>query len=146
MLQVQNEHTDSSYPRRLPSYHSAASSPPTEVTRGYSLVERYENDTGGNPFVDHTNDASGGAHDDPSGGPIDAQLAKSSGWQYRQERGASRLRRYPTRKIHLIQGTVLSVDYPVPSAIRNAIEPKYMNESGSPPEEFTHLRCKSYRK
>ncbi|KAJ5378987.1 chitin synthase [Penicillium cosmopolitanum] len=44
------------------------------------------------------------------------------------------------KNVVLADCDVLSVDYPVPSAIRNAIEPKYMNDSGSPPEEFTHLR------
>ncbi|RAH66316.1 chitin synthase [Aspergillus aculeatinus CBS 121060] len=68
------------------------------------------------------------------------ETSSSSGWQQRQTIGASRLRRYPTRKINLVKGTVLSVDYPVPSAIQNAVEPQYSNDASISPEEFTHLR------
>lgn len=50
------------------------------------------------------------------------------------------LKRYPTRKIKLARGSVLSVDYPVPSAIQNAIEPKYRNDVEQGNEEFTHMR------
>lgn len=112
---------------------------------GYGLAERNTQDSGSNLLLGGTDERSQGIHGAPAVPPSDTQAAGSSGWQHRQERGASRLRRYPTRKINLIQGTVLSVDYPVPSAIRNAVEPKYLNEACSPPEEFTHLRCKSYR-
>jgi Chitin synthase N-terminal len=54
-------------------------------------------------------------------------------------------RRYPTRKIKLVQGSVLSVDYPVPSAIRNSVEKEYMDPSGlsEASEEFTHMRCRT---
>lgn len=52
-------------------------------------------------------------------------------------------KRYPTRKIKLIQGTVLSLDYPVPSAIRNAVESKYRDVEGAG-EEFRMLRCKTF--
>lgn len=69
--------------------------------------------------------------------------APSTGfWEQRQAATTSGgLCRRPTRRINLIQGSVLSVDYPVPSAIRNAVEIKYYDPSGSSPEEFTHLRC-----
>ncbi|KAJ0413184.1 chitin synthase-domain-containing protein [Aspergillus carlsbadensis] len=50
------------------------------------------------------------------------------------------LRRYGTRKINLVKGTVLSVDYPVPSAIQNAIQPEYRDAEDAFPEEFTHMR------
>ncbi|KAJ6151499.1 Chitin synthase C [Penicillium chermesinum] len=49
------------------------------------------------------------------------------------------LRRYPTRKIKLVQGSILSANYPVPSAIQNAIQPKY-RESNEFEEEFSNLR------
>ncbi|KAJ5590268.1 Chitin synthase C [Penicillium hetheringtonii] len=49
------------------------------------------------------------------------------------------IRRHPTRKIKLGQGNVLSADYPVPSAIQNAVEKRY-RESAEFTEEFTHLR------
>lgn len=51
------------------------------------------------------------------------------------------LARYGTRKINLVKGTALSVDYPVPSAIQNAIQPEYRDAEDAFPEEFTHLRC-----
>lgn len=63
-------------------------------------------------------------------------------WRQRQTPAPSALRRYPTRRINLVQGSVLSVDYPVPSAIRNAIQPKYRDAGEGFTEEFTHLRCK----
>lgn len=70
----------------------------------------------------------------------------SEAWQQRQA-PASGLRRYATRKIKLVQGSVLSVDYPVPSAIQNAIQREYRESEEGFPEEFSHLRCKcsSYR-
>ncbi|KAH7270997.1 chitin synthase [Fusarium solani] len=45
------------------------------------------------------------------------------------------LKRRETRRIKLVQGSVLSVNYPVPSAIQNATEPQYREQ-----EEFTHMR------
>ena len=51
------------------------------------------------------------------------------------------LRRYGTRKIKLVHGNVLSIDYPVPSAIQNAVQPEYHNLEDGFAEEFTHLRC-----
>jgi hypothetical protein len=62
-------------------------------------------------------------------------------WAQHQRITSGTLRRYPTRRIKLVQRTVLSVDYPVPSAIRNAVQPKYRDLEGNPTEEFTHMRC-----
>ena len=56
---------------------------------------------------------------------------------------AGGLKRGMTRKVKLVQGSVLSADYPVPSAIQNAIQAKYRNDLESGSEEFTHMRCKS---
>ncbi|KAL4904791.1 hypothetical protein BDW74DRAFT_21906 [Aspergillus multicolor] len=53
---------------------------------------------------------------------------------------AGSLRRYGTRKINLVKGTVLSVDYPVPSAIQNAIQPEFRDAEEAFAEEFTHMR------
>lgn len=55
--------------------------------------------------------------------------------------GGGGLRRYATRKVKLVQGSVLSVDYPAPSAIQNAIQAKYRNDLEGGSEEFTHMRC-----
>ncbi|KAF3392864.1 Chitin synthase C [Penicillium rolfsii] len=49
------------------------------------------------------------------------------------------IRRYPTRKIKLVQGHVLSAVYPVPSAIQNAVQKQY-RESVELSEEFSQLR------
>lgn len=67
----------------------------------------------------------------------------SEAWQQRQQAPGSGLRRYATRKIKLVQGSVLSVDYPAPSAIQNAIQPEYRESEEGFPEEFTHMRCES---
>ena len=60
------------------------------------------------------------------------------------------MKRSATRKVKLVQGAVLSADYPVPSAIQNAVQAKYRNDLESGSEEFTHLRytaatCRSQR-
>ncbi|KAJ5151104.1 Chitin synthase C [Penicillium canariense] len=49
------------------------------------------------------------------------------------------IRRYPTRKIKLVHGYVLSAEYPVPSAIQNAVQKQY-RESAELAEEFSQLR------
>lgn len=49
------------------------------------------------------------------------------------------LKRYATRKVKLVQGSVLSIDYPVPSAIRNAVQPRYLDKEGNN-EEFLKMR------
>ncbi|GFF91551.1 chitin synthase C [Aspergillus udagawae] len=70
-----------------------------------------------------------------------SDVASMTSWQRRQTViAASGLRRYPTRRINLVHDTVLSVDYPVPSAIRNSVEAKYRDPNGTNAEEFTHLR------
>lgn len=139
--QGEHERTESSDPTRPPSYSSPASTP------SMGLVEQYTEDNGGNPFGDNTNALSRRENPrDPAAPSSGGQEASPSGWEQRQAIGVSRLRRYPTRKIKLVQGTVLSVDYPVPSAIRNAVESQYSNYSGISPEEITHLRCKPHRK
>jgi len=63
-------------------------------------------------------------------------------WRQRQLPATGGVKRYATRKVKLVQGTVFSVDYPVPSAIRNAIQSKYREDGEDPgSEEFTTLRC-----
>ncbi|GKZ26575.1 hypothetical protein AbraCBS73388_002819 [Aspergillus brasiliensis] len=71
----------------------------------------------------------------------ESEVASQTSWQRRQTTTSGQgLRRYPTRRIHLVQGTVLSVDYPVPSAIRNSVEAGYRDSKYATTEEFTHLR------
>lgn len=74
-------------------------------------------------------------------GNLETGSTSSKRWAQRQAYNSGVLRRYPTRRIKLVKGTVLSVDYPVPSAIRNAVQPKYRDLEGDPSEEFTHMRC-----
>jgi chitin synthase len=63
-------------------------------------------------------------------------------WRQRQPLSpASGLRRYATRKVKLAQGSVLSVDYPVPSAIQNSVQRKYRDDLEGGSNEFTHMRC-----
>jgi chitin synthase len=63
-------------------------------------------------------------------------------WRRSQILGAG-LYRPETRKIKLVKGSILSADYPVPSAIINAIQPEYRDLEDGCSEEFTHLRCAS---
>lgn len=68
-------------------------------------------------------------------------------WKRRQVPGGpGGIRRYQTRKVKLQQGSVLSVEYPVPSAIQNSVQAQYRNDLESGSEEFTHMRCRSYSK
>lgn len=76
------------------------------------------------------------------GVPRPASAISMEDW--RRRAAPAGLRRFATRKIRLQQGSVLSIDYPVPSAVRNAVQSKYRLEAeeiGS--NEFTHMRCKS---
>lgn len=66
------------------------------------------------------------------------------GWIQRQQTPAqidfpNGLKRLNTRRVKLIQGSVLSLHYPVPSAIKNALEPRYRDDD-SVNEEFFQLR------
>lgn len=74
-----------------------------------------------------------------------SETSSTEAWRQRQAPGGANaggnLRRYATRKVKLVQGSVLSVDYPVPSAIQNAIQAKYRNDLEGGSEEFTHMRC-----
>ncbi|BFZ65325.1 Chitin synthase, class 3 [Saitoella coloradoensis] len=53
----------------------------------------------------------------------------------------SQLKRYNTRRIPLPASGILSVDHPVPTAVRNAVQPKYRVEAEEQGRnEFTHMR------
>lgn len=76
-----------------------------------------------------------------------SETSSTEAWRQRQQPGGAAaasggLKRGMTRKVKLVQGSVLSADYPVPSAIQNAIQAKYRNDLESGSEEFTHMRCK----
>lgn len=126
---------------------------------GYSLSETYV-DHGGNapPYtgyndysassLDNTTTAYGGPDRTGSESPYDrSETASTTAWAARQQPGgpaaaSGGLKRNATRKVKLVQGAVLSADYPVPSAIQNAVQAKYRNDLESGSEEFTHMRCK----
>jgi chitin synthase len=70
-----------------------------------------------------------------------SETSSTEAWRQRQQPGGGvGLKRGLTRKVKLVQGSVLSADYPVPSAIQNAIQAKYRNDLESGSEEFTHMR------
>jgi chitin synthase len=60
-------------------------------------------------------------------------------WQRRQQLNSSSLKRLGTRKVNLVKGKIFRTEYPVPSAIKSSILPKYRDvEMGH--TEFTHMR------
>ena len=123
----------------------------------YSLTESYANDRPtqypGQSHETGTNYSVTGGYDPASDfgagqrapSPYErSETSSTEAWRQRQQPGgqAGGLKRGMTRKIKLVQGSVLSADYPVPSAIQNAIQAKYRNDLESGSEEFTHMRCK----
>lgn len=98
--------------------------------------------------LEDTGTSYGGALGTGAGSPIDrSETASANEWAQRQQPGgptaaSGGLKRNATRKVKLVQGAVLSADYPVPSAIQNAVQAKYRNDLESGSEEFTHMRCK----
>lgn len=125
---------------------------------GYSLTETYASDSAPgyhDPYA--ASSVYSGQSETPAAafgvpGRVASPYARSEtssteAWRQRQapgggNPGGGNLRRYATRKVKLVQGSVLSVDYPVPSAIQNAIQAKYRNDLEGGSEEFTHMRCK----
>ncbi|KAI5358267.1 putative chitin synthase, nucleotide-diphospho-sugar transferase [Septoria linicola] len=129
--------------------HSRSGTPGGHDPKGYSLEESY---VGQPPNYNGYQEYQGSATtlNDPSfGGPDRApspysrsETGSTEAWRQRQQPGAAAggLKRNATRKVKLVQGAVLSADYPVPSAIQNAVQAKYRNDLESGSEEFTHLR------
>ena len=132
--------------------HAGTATPPIRPPSNYSLTESY---VGGNGFTpaynSHGRDAYNYRANDPTAAfgvpgrapsPYErSETSSTEAWKQRQAPAANSLKRYPTRKVKLVQGSVLSVDYPVPSAIQNAIQKKYRDDLEGGSEEFTHLRC-----
>ncbi|KAJ9133959.1 Glycosyltransferase family 2 protein [Coniochaeta hoffmannii] len=125
--------------------HLGTNTPPQRPVSAYSLTESYAPGAGTArpgiavgptppPFI---NQEYGGAP-----GHYRPELDSDDSWIARQQPNAAPaggLKRYATRKVKLVQGSVLSIDYPVPSAIRNAVQPKYRDEEASS-EEFLKMR------
>jgi chitin synthase len=132
---------------------------PVRPASGYSLTETYASEaapTYQDPYA--TGSVYSGHSESPAaafGVPGRAaspyarsETSSTEAWRQRQAPGGGNggggLRRYATRKVKLVQGSVLSVDYPVPSAIQNAIQAKYRNDLEGGSEEFTHMRCECF--
>ena len=135
--------------------HSRMGTPGHEHS-GYSLEESY---VGGNG--QHAPPYNGGYHEQGYGNQLGqpgfdepdrvrspysrSDTGSTEAWRQRANPmeapgGAAAMKRSGTRKVKLVQGAVLSADYPVPSAIQNAVQAKYRNDLESGSEEFTHLR------
>jgi chitin synthase len=74
-----------------------------------------------------------------------SETSSSDGWRARAQPGGPAaknggLQRNATRRVRLVQGTVLSADYPVPSAIKNSVQQRFKNDPDVAAEEFTHMR------
>lgn len=142
--------------------HSRIHTPPVRPASNYSLTETYVGDHPGATTA--YNDAYRGGNDDhyPGSGLEDAaatygvpgrtpspysrsETSSTEAWRQRQAPAGNGLRRYATRKVKLVQGSVLSVDYAVPSAIQNAVQAKYRSDLEGGSEEFTHMRCRRER-
>lgn len=129
-------------------------------TSGYSLTESYAPDAAYHDPYSASQSAYAGSENPAAAFGVPGRVASpysrsetssTEAWRQRQAGGGgggggfggggNGLRRYATRKVKLVQGSVLSVDYPVPSAIQNAIQAKYRNDLEGGSEEFTHMRC-----
>ena len=117
--------------------------------RGYQLDESYVGGSVGHaPAYNHGYQEPGymGASEydipDRSASPYArSETGSTEAWRQRANPAvAGGLKRGATRKVKLVQGAVLSADYPVPSAIQNAVQAKYRNDLETGSEEFTHLR------
>lgn len=124
--------------------------PEVRPTSSYTLSETYDNNAGYGPAAAYNQ-----GYVDQAGYDMPPRIASpysrtesssTEAWRQRQQPGGGAgggLKRNATRKIKLAQGAVLSADYPVPSAIQNAIQAKYRNDLEAGSEEFTHMRCKN---
>ncbi|KAG9245071.1 chitin synthase 2 [Calycina marina] len=126
--------------------HLGTNTPPVRPISAYSLTESYAPGAAPATYNSEYGASSGYQHDDDPYAPRPvseysrAESDTSEAWRQRQVPGNG-LKRFATRKVKLQQGNVLSIDNPVPSAIKNAIQKKYRVDSqGNAIEEFTHLR------
>ncbi|KAF2215957.1 glycosyltransferase family 2 protein [Cercospora zeae-maydis SCOH1-5] len=128
--------------------HSRSGTPGGHDGKGYNLEESYVGQPPNYGYTDYHGSAT--TLQDPAYGAPDrvpspysrSETGSTEAWRQRQQPGAAAggLQRNATRKVKLVQGAVLSADYPVPSAIQNAVQAKYRNDLESGSEEFTHLR------
>ncbi|KAJ5740494.1 Chitin synthase C [Penicillium malachiteum] len=74
-----------------------------------------------------------------AGDDSDLNLFNTSDPLLEKQTPSLNIRRYPTKKIKLEHGHILSLDYPVPSTIQNAVQQEFW-ESKELGEEFSQLR------
>ena len=137
--------------------------PPHRPESHYSLTESYVGSGGAppgyaKPYPDARSMQPGLIVQDPTEAfgappgrtpsPYDraSETSSTEGWRARQVPGGTTLKRFATRKVplhHGSVGSVLSVDYPVPSPVQNSVLSKYRADLEGGSEEFTHMRCKS---
>ena len=132
--------------------HSGLATPPIRPASNYTLTESYVGDhrSQAPPYNGYHRDGYSSNLADPTAAfgvpgrapsPYErSETSSTEAWKQRQVPGANGLKRYATRKVKLAQ-SVLSVDYPVPSAIQNAVQAKYRSDLEGGSEEFSHLRC-----
>ncbi|KAL9479853.1 hypothetical protein ACSS6W_004639 [Trichoderma asperelloides] len=122
-----------------------AGTPPDRPVSAYSLTESYAPGASpiGTPGLGSDNGynqyGQGPGYDFPRPASTVHDNDDDSWVQRQQQPAGGGLKRYNTRKVKLVQGSVLSIDYPVPSAIKNAVEPKYRDVEGGN-EEFIKMR------
>ncbi|TFB07155.1 hypothetical protein CCMA1212_000984 [Trichoderma ghanense] len=122
-----------------------AGTPPDRPVSAYSLTESYA--PGASPIGTPGLGSDSGYGQYGQGAGYDFPRPASTvhdndddSWVQRQQQPAGGgLKRYNTRKVKLVQGSVLSIDYPVPSAIKNAVQPHYRDVEGGN-EEFVKMR------
>lgn len=142
----------SEYPTQFetPS-HDERTNHPKAPSSVYSLTETYAPNAAGTHMPDTVTRSHDGyepsnsydRHATSQGGFSSNPVETTDDWVQRQQQSAPEgngVKRSRTRKVKLVQGSVLSANYPVPSAVQNAVEPRYRNAEGIDEEEFTQLR------
>ncbi|KAK4997799.1 Chitin synthase, class 3 [Elasticomyces elasticus] len=127
--------------------------PGSNYSLSETYVDRHDRAPSYNGYYEHpaqnledpSMDAYGAVHNRAPSPYESSDTGSTEAWRQRQVPGgpaaaAGGLKRNATRKVKLVQGAVLSADYPVPSAIQNAVQAKYRNDLESGSEEFTQLR------
>lgn len=118
--------------------------PPARPVSAYSLTESYAPNApttvAGAGVGGYSNEYGGAEFPTGDPGHPPSTVGDEDSWLNRQQvPTGGGLGRSKTRRVKLVQGSVLSIDYPVPSAIKNAIQPKYRDVEGGT-EEFTKMR------
>ena len=121
--------------------------PDPRPASAYSLTETYADNSMpyGQGYMEQPPGDAYGVPPPRVGSPYNrSDTSSTEAWRQRAQPGGpgGGLKRNATRKVKLVQGAVLSADYPVPSAIQNAVQAKYRNDLEAGSEEFTHMRCK----